>query len=134
MGSQVSGFYQDAYDRMIKAMSSASLILLTHEHPDHIGGLAAHPELARLLKTSAPFTLEQAGNTEHMLPARFPDKALAGYRPIYYQRYFAAAPEVVLIKSPEHALGGQMIFVQQQDGAEILLLGDVAWKRTRNPC
>jgi glyoxylase-like metal-dependent hydrolase (beta-lactamase superfamily II) len=127
MGSQVSGFYQDAYDRMIKGMSSASLILLTHEHPDHIGGLAAHPELARLLKTSARITREQAGNTEHMLPVRFPDNALAGYQPFYYERYFAAAPGVVLIKSPGHALGSQMIFVQQQDGTEILFLGDVAW-------
>jgi glyoxylase-like metal-dependent hydrolase (beta-lactamase superfamily II) len=127
MGSQVNGFYQDAYDRMIKDMSSASLILLTHEHPDHIGGLAAHPELARLLKTSARITREQAGNTEHMLPARFPDNALAGYQPLSYEHYFAAAPGVVLIKSPGHALGSQMIFVQQQDGKEFLFLGDVAW-------
>lgn len=127
MGSQVSGFYQDAYDRMIKAMSSASLILLTHEHPDHIGGLAAHPELARLLKSSAQITREQAANTEHMLPARFPAGALASYQPLVYDHYYAAAPGVVLIKSPGHSLGSQMILVQRQDGAEILFLGDAAW-------
>jgi glyoxylase-like metal-dependent hydrolase (beta-lactamase superfamily II) len=124
---RVSGFYQDAYDRMIKGMSSASLILLTHEHPDHIGGLAAHPELARLLTTSARITREQVNNPEHMLPARFPDNSLSGYKPLVYDRYFAAAPGVVLIKSPGHSLGSQMIFVQRADGAEILFLGDVAW-------
>jgi glyoxylase-like metal-dependent hydrolase (beta-lactamase superfamily II) len=122
MGS-VSGFNQDAYDRMIKAMSSASLILVTHEHPDHIGGLAAHPELLRV----ARLTREQVNNPEHMLPARFADHAFSGYQALVYERYYAAAPGVVLIKAPGHSLGSQMIFVQRQDGAEVLFLGDVAW-------
>jgi len=34
---------------------------------------------------------------------------------------------VVLIKSPGHSLGSQMIYVQRQDGVELLFLGDVAW-------
>jgi len=123
MGSAVSGFHQEAYDRMIQGMSSAQLILLTHEHPDHIGGLAAHPELVR----RAQMTREQVNNPEHMLPARFPDNTLSGYQPLVYERYTAAAPGVVLIKSPGHSLGSQMIYVQRQDGAEVLFLGDVAW-------
>ena len=123
MGGAVSGFHQDAYDRMIQGMSNAQLILLTHEHPDHIGGLAAHPELVR----RSQMTREQVNNPEHMLPARFPDNALSGYQPLVYDRYYAAAPGVVLIKSPGHSLGSQMIYVQRQDGVELLFLGDVAW-------
>ena len=123
MGSAVSGFRQDAYDRMIQGMSKAQLILLTHEHPDHIGGLAAHPELIRLSR----MTREQVNNPEHMLPARFPDNALASYQPLVYDRYFAAGPGVVVIKSPGHSLGSQMVFVLREDGTEVLFLGDVAW-------
>lgn len=119
----VSAFYRDAYDRMVQGMSYAQLILLTHEHPDHIGGLADHPEFLKL----ARITREQVKNTEHMLPARFPENALTGYQPLVYDRYYAAAPGIVLIKAPGHALGSQMIFVQRQDGVEFLFLGDVAW-------
>ena len=119
----VSKIYQDAYDRMIQAMSKAQLILITHEHPDHIGGLAAHPELLRL----ARLTREQVDNPAHMLPARFPENAFQGYPALIYDRYFAAAPGVVLIKSPGHSPGSQMIFVTRQGGVELLFLGDVAW-------
>src|SRR5262249_35034057 len=38
-----------AYDRVKQALSRASLIVITHEHMDHIGGVLQHPDAASLL-------------------------------------------------------------------------------------
>jgi glyoxylase-like metal-dependent hydrolase (beta-lactamase superfamily II) len=127
IGASLNSFYADAFARMQTAMGSASLILITHEHMDHIGGLTSHPNLARVL-ASTKLTREQLAEPKLMLPAKFPDRALDGYVPLVYQKYLGVAPGVVLIKAPGHSPGSQMIYVQAANGAEYLFLGDVAWQ------
>jgi glyoxylase-like metal-dependent hydrolase (beta-lactamase superfamily II) len=122
----VSTFYGEAFQRMTEAMSRASLIVITHEHPDHIGGLTVNPGL---LKTSARLTEEQLREPDRALPAKFPEGALSGYAALKYEHPLAIAPGIVLIHSPGHSPGSQMIFVQLDTGAEVLFLGDVAWVR-----
>jgi glyoxylase-like metal-dependent hydrolase (beta-lactamase superfamily II) len=72
-------------------------------------------------------TREQMADPAAMLPARFPDHALDGYVPLAYQKYDSVAPGMVLIKSPGHTPGSQMVYVQTADGTEFLFIGDVAW-------
>ena len=57
----------------------------------------------------------------------FPDGALEGYAALDYQDYAPVAPGVVVVKSPGHSPGSQMVYVQLADGEEYLFLGDVAW-------
>jgi glyoxylase-like metal-dependent hydrolase (beta-lactamase superfamily II) len=123
----VAEFDPAAYARMSKALEAATLILITHEHPDHIGGLTAQPDLQKLL-TRVRLTRSQAENADRMLPAAFPAGALAAYSPLNDEPYQAVAPGVVLIRSPGHSPGSQMIFARTADGAEYLFLGDVAWQ------
>ena len=123
----LASFDADAYLRMQAAMSQASSIVITHEHMDHIGGLAAHPDPAKVLAT-ARLTREQIAHPELMAPATFADAALERLQPLEYDRYHALAPGVVLIKAPGHTPGSQMVYVQRSDGAEVLFLGDVAWQ------
>ena len=123
----VSSFDPGAYARMSRGLQNASLILITHEHVDHLAGLATQPNLAELLKATR-LTREQVDHPERMEPISFPTGALAGYQPLVYDRYQAIAPGIVLIKSPGHTPGSQMVFVQKSDGTEILFLGDVAWQ------
>lgn len=120
-------FDQAAYDRMLKAMETTSSIVITHEHPDHIGGLVAHPSLPSVL-THTQLTQEQVDHPEKMFGLKFPEDALANYRPLQYDRYHALAPGVVLIKAPGHTPGSQLVFVRAASGQEYLLLGDVAWR------
>jgi glyoxylase-like metal-dependent hydrolase (beta-lactamase superfamily II) len=116
-----------AFGRVGAALSAASAIAITHEHGDHLGGLAAHPDLKALLGVAA-LTREQLSDPSYAEPARLPEDALAGYRPLEYDRYHALAPGVVLIKAPGHTPGSQMVYVRREDGAELVFLGDVAWQ------
>ena len=121
--------YDDAaYQRMNAAMTRAAQIVITHEHMDHIGGIAAHPQLASLLP-ALRLTAEQLGNPDGMKPVVMP--ALPGYTPLAYDRILAIAPGVVLQKAPGHTPGSQIVYVRLADGRELLLLGDASW-RMRN--
>lgn len=122
-----------AYSRMSRTLAHADLIVATHEHPDHVGGLLAQPNLRQLLSVTR-FTREQVAELEANLKAdpfaalKLPSDIFDGYRPLDYVRYHAVAPGVVLIKAPGHTPGSQMVYVRRADGVEFLLLGDVAWQ------
>jgi glyoxylase-like metal-dependent hydrolase (beta-lactamase superfamily II) len=120
-------FDKEAYARMQTAMLTAADIVLTHEHPDHIGGLVAAENLPAVL-SHTHLTKEQVDNPERMAGLKFPEGALANYQPLVYDRYHALAPGIVLIKAPGHSPGSQMVYVKLADGREVLFLGDIAWR------
>ncbi|HEY0975030.1 MAG TPA: MBL fold metallo-hydrolase [Solimonas sp.] len=120
-------FHDDAYARVQQAMTQAAEIVITHEHMDHIGGLAQHPELPLVL-AKARLTESQLAHTDRMAPAKLPEALLAGFQALRYARYHPLAPGVVLIAAPGHTPGSQMVYVQRADGRELLFLGDVAWQ------
>jgi len=116
-----------AYARMQTAMLTATNIVITHEHPDHIGGLVAHPNQGAVLGHTQ-LTQEQVDHPEKMFGLKFKEGALANYRPLNYDRYHALAPGVVLIKAPGHTPGSQIVYVKLAGGQEVFFLGDVAWR------
>jgi glyoxylase-like metal-dependent hydrolase (beta-lactamase superfamily II) len=125
-GAELTKFDAAALARVQAAMSSAAQIVVTHEHMDHIGGLTTHADLANVLP-KAKLSREQLSHPERSLPAKFPDHSLDGYQPLEYDHYHALAPGVVLIKAAGHSPGSQIVYVQTASGAELLLIGDVAW-------
>ncbi|HUP92656.1 MAG TPA: MBL fold metallo-hydrolase [Solimonas sp.] len=124
----VPQYDEAAYQRVSDGLFKAALIVITHEHSDHIGGIAHHPQAASLIP-ALRLTAEQIGNPKGMKPAELPDDLLLSYQPLHYDSLLALAPGVVLIKAPGHTPGSQMVYVQLADGRELLFLGDVAWHR-----
>lgn len=116
----------DAWDRQEKALLAASVIAVTHEHYDHLGGAAdsAHyAEIAPKLKLTA--AQRQPGRVAGV------DRDLSGAGTLESGpegSLHKMAPGVVAITAAGHTPGSQMFYVRLKGGAEFLLIGDVAWQ------
>jgi glyoxylase-like metal-dependent hydrolase (beta-lactamase superfamily II) len=126
-------FDDAAYARLGAALATAQLVIVTHEHPDHVGGLLAQPNLKDLmgkaLLTRVQVTeLKQAIREAPISKLNVSPTVFDGYQGIDDEPYQTIAPGVVLIKAPGHTPGSQMVYVKRADGQEILFLGDVAWQ------
>lgn len=122
-----------AWQRVEKTLREASLILITHEHADHLGGVVSlgQPEVLGRVRFNAQ---QLPGNrwTDLLSWPRppLPTASIAGSAPV------PVSPGVVVIPAPSHTPGSQMVFVRLADGRELLFTGDIAtlaqsWKEQR---
>ncbi len=116
-------FDPKAWERVDRALHSASQIIITHEHADHLGGLVGPGR--RALLDRVLFNPQQLpGNrwTDQLSwpTGDLPSPAITGSAPI------AVAPGVVVIPAASHTEGSQMVFVRLADGREFLFTGDIA--------
>ncbi|HET7544135.1 MAG TPA: MBL fold metallo-hydrolase [Polyangiaceae bacterium] len=114
-----------AFARVEKALTQADTILFTHEHSDHVGGVAAAPNFAAIAD-KVRITREQL-NGPKLERSDFPAGTLETLKPLDYSGLHAVAPGVVLQKAPGHSVGTQLIYVELQDGTRFLFVGDIAW-------
>lgn len=122
-------YWRDRNDRVQAALSAANLIVVTHEHGDHVAGILRSPDrdaiAAKAILTEAQVhTL----NTAPQLPEiGITEQQARDYRVVDYRQYLPVAPGVVLIKAPGHTPGHQIVYVRLAEGAEYLFIGDVGW-------
>jgi glyoxylase-like metal-dependent hydrolase (beta-lactamase superfamily II) len=119
----MESFDPQAWARVERALSSASQIVITHEHADHLGGVVSLGK--RDLLDKVRFNPNQLpGNRWTDLlrwPAPpLPSPTVTGTAPM------AIAPGVVVIPAASHTEGSQMVFVRLADGREFLFTGDIA--------
>ncbi len=118
-------FHEKEYNQMQEALRRASKIVLTHEHLDHAGGAALSPYLSEILP-KLWITPEQK-NGPFMADALFPDGALDKAQVLSYDTMMKFAPGAVLIKTPGHTQGSQILYVMLASGREFIIAGDIAW-------
>lgn len=126
-----SQFRDDRYMRAVAALRGAGLIVVTHEHYDHIGTVA-HSAVADELAPKTMLTRAQMDWLVHkpqMTRTPFDSTRAGRYIVVDYDRMLPIAPGVVLIKAPGHTPGSQVVYIKLASGREVILSGDVAWHR-----
>ena len=118
-------FEAEAYGRLQAALKKADDIVFTHEHQDHVGGLAAAPDFAAIAG-KVRMTQEQLTSTK-LERAAFPAGTLESLKPLVYEGLYTVAPGVVLQKAAGHSPGSQLVYVELASGTRFLFVGDIAW-------
>ncbi len=119
------GFFPERFDEMQNAMRAADLIIATHEHMDHVGGIAQSPYLDEIAGHTALLEEQIHGPTIEL--AEFPEGALDKFTPLEYDRIHSPMPGIALLKAAGHSTGSQIIYVRKRDGQEFLFVGDIVW-------
>lgn len=122
-------YSQQRYNQVQQALRLARLILVTHEHHDHVAGVIRSPFLSEV----APKTLLNRAQVRTLLerpsvPAiRLDSITAARYLTVEFDLLMPVAPGVVLIRAPGHTPGSQMVYTRLFSGQEVILVGDIAW-------
>jgi len=129
-GRGVEEPYDEAAARDVAAaVDRARLVVFTHEHGDHVGGVITSPRAGELAGKSllTRAQVESLTKTPQMPEIRLTAAAASRYVIIDYDTYYPVAPGMAFIKAPGHTPGSQMVLIRLESGREILLAGDVAW-------
>jgi glyoxylase-like metal-dependent hydrolase (beta-lactamase superfamily II) len=138
MDQQVHRFFgrgvEEPYDteaaaQLERALTAARLIVVTHEHGDHVAGVIRTSRARELaLKTILTRSQVQTLLTTPQMPEiKLTEELAARYLVVDYDRYFPLTAGIVLIKAPGHTPGSQMVYIALESGREYLLIGDAAW-------
>jgi glyoxylase-like metal-dependent hydrolase (beta-lactamase superfamily II) len=123
-------FKADNFAKIETALEKANLIVITHEHVDHVQPLVKGP----IADQVAPHTLLTREQVETLLTkpkvafTSMDSSQVSRYLVVEYERALPIAPGVVLIKAAGHTPGSQMVYVKLASGREMILIGDIAWR------
>jgi glyoxylase-like metal-dependent hydrolase (beta-lactamase superfamily II) len=126
---QEEPYFPDAAARVDRALRAAKLIVMTHEHGDHVAGVIRTPLFAELAgKTILTRTQVKTLMDDPQMPEiRLSPEMARSFIVVDYDNYYPITAGMALIKSPGHTPGSQMIYVALDSGKEFILAGDVAW-------
>jgi glyoxylase-like metal-dependent hydrolase (beta-lactamase superfamily II) len=122
-------YFPEQEKKVEAALRGAKSIVVTHEHGDHVAGVLRAPFFAELApKTTLTKTQIQTLENEPQMPEiKITADQASKFKVIDYDKTFAYAPGIALVKAPGHTPGSQMIFITLQSGREYLFAGDIAW-------
>lgn len=111
------------------ALRRARMIVVTHEHGDHVAGVIHTPFANELApKTVLTKTQVQTLLTNPQMPEiKLTPEMASRYIVLDYEKYAPLGPGMALVKAPGHTPGSQMIYVVLDSGKEYLFAGDAAW-------
>jgi glyoxylase-like metal-dependent hydrolase (beta-lactamase superfamily II) len=121
-------FDDSAANKVALAVQQAKMVLVTHEHGDHVGGVIRNANNAIPSKTI--LTREQVNsliNNPQTPEIKLDEKRSKEYMIVDVESVLSVAPGVVLIKAPGHSPGELMIYAKLQNGKEYIFTGDVTW-------
>ena len=127
---RIRSFKADNFAKIETALEKANLIVITHEHVDHVQPLVK----SSIANEVAPHTMLTREQIETLLTkpkvafTSMDSSQVSRYIVVEYDRALPIAPGVVLIKAAGHTPGSQMVYVKLASGKEMILCGDIAWR------
>ena len=126
---RVEPYWPERNAAVQEALRKASLVVITHEHGDHVAGVI-RSDSRKGIAAKTLLTREQVRtltSSPQMPEIPLTPEAARDYIVVDYESYLPVAPGIVLIKAPGHTPGHQMVYVRLDSGREYLFIGDVAW-------
>jgi glyoxylase-like metal-dependent hydrolase (beta-lactamase superfamily II) len=126
---RVEPYWPDRNAAVQETLRKASLVVVTHEHGDHVAGVI-RSDSRKEIAAKTLLTREQVRtltSSPQMPEIGLTPEAARDYIVVDYDSYLPVAPGIVLIKAPGHTPGHQMVYVRLGSGREFLFIGDVAW-------
>lgn len=114
--------------KVATAVQGAKMILITHEHGDHVAGVIRNAN--NTIPSKTLLTKEQVNsliNDPQMPEIKLDEERSRQYIIAEFESVLPVAPGVVLIKAPGHTRGEIMIYTRLQNGKEYIFTGDVTW-------
>lgn len=111
-----------------QAVQQAKLVLITHEHGDHVANAIRLTDNSISPKTI--LTKPQADvliNDPQMPEIKLDKDKSKQYIIADFNSVLPVAPGVVLIKAPGHTNGEIMVYAKLENGREFIFTGDVSW-------
>lgn len=118
-------FSDEAYGRVLAAMTRARRVLITHEHLDHVMAIARHPEPGAVAPRLLLTRIQLDALPQHAIGGRL-DPAMAAAPPLALEAPLRLAPGIVAAPMPGHSPGGIILYVRTPQ-REYLLIGDIVW-------
>lgn len=120
---------QAAFAKLKRALDEARMIVLTHYHADHVGGIvtAANFEALARKTIAEAETLSLMMNNPHRPQLKIKERQAEQFIIVSYGQYYPVAPGMVLIKAEGHSPDMQMVYLKLQSGQEFLHSVDAAW-------
>ncbi|MEP3421461.1 MAG: MBL fold metallo-hydrolase [Erythrobacter sp.] len=119
-------FSGSGFAQVREAMGTARRIIVTHEHPDHMGFLVRYDDLSNAIGVLRMTSEQIAGTAKYSRDGAVPG-LFGQLTPLSSNEPSVVAPGVVVLPAPGHTPGSVVIFVRMQDGKEVLFLGDIVW-------
>jgi glyoxylase-like metal-dependent hydrolase (beta-lactamase superfamily II) len=125
----VEPYDAEAGKEVERAVRAAKMIVVTHEHGDHVAGVIHTPLAAELApKTILTRTQVQSLMTSPQMPEiKLTPELASRFIVVDYDKYLPVAPGIAFVKAPGHTPGSQMVFVVVESGREFLFIGDSTW-------
>jgi len=122
-------YFADVQENLQQSLLQASLVVITHYHGDHVGGVLRSAEFDRLAARTvvSSETARLLVESPHKPTLATTAEQTGRFTIVDYRETLPVAPGVVLIKAPGHTPDSQMVFITLADGREFLHGVDSAW-------
>ncbi|WP_437918677.1 hypothetical protein [Sphingobacterium sp. LRF_L2] len=128
-GKTEEPYYPENYEMVQKAMLSANMIVLTHYHADHVGGIVRTSHFADVASKVwlTRDTAQLMVNKPHKPTVSISQENVSRFNVVDFDTCYPLAPGVVILKTPGHTVDSKSLYFKLEDGREFIHSVDSGW-------